>query len=394
MTTSAYRRQRRVGWFAAGIMIWALAFWSAPEIPAQTVAATPVMAWSSWNYYTCKVNDRMVRAQADALVNSGMREAGYKYVIVDDCWQGERDASGVLHPNSKFPDMKALADYVHSKGLKFGIYSSPGPKTCAGFEGSFGHEAQDAATFAAWGIDWLKYDLCTFKGTRAEQIAAYKKMHDALEKTGRSIIFAICQYGKERVWTWGASVGGNQWRTSSDIADNYDRMSLNGFTENGLEKFAGPGHWNDPDMLEIGNGGMTHDEYITHMSLWCMLAAPLLAGNDLTHMTVDTLKILTNREVIAIDQDSLGVQGHRLSQEGPLEVWIKPLADHSVAVGFFNRGESPAPITLQFAAAGFTGPVAVRDLWAEKDLGTLRGSMTRIVPTHGAALFKLTAPGE
>jgi alpha-galactosidase len=241
-------------------------------------------------------------------------------VIVDDCWQGERDAAGVLHPNSKFPDMKALAEYVHRKGLKFGIYSSPGAKTCAGFEGTLGHEAQDAATFAEWGVDWLKYDLCTFKGSAAEQIAAYKKMHDALEKTGRKMVYALCQYGNDRVWTWGSRIGGNQWRTSRDISDNYDRMSLNGFGENGLEKFAGPGHWNDPDMLEVGNGGMSHDEYITHMSLWCMLAAPLLAGNDVTHMTAETLEILTNREIIAIDQDPLGVQGHRISQEGPSRV--------------------------------------------------------------------------
>jgi alpha-galactosidase len=378
----------------AGVMALTLGLALVSPARGQTVAATPVMAWSSWNYYTCKVNDRAVRAQADALVSTGMKAAGYDYVIVDDCWQGERDASGVLHPNSKFPDMKALADYVHRKGLKFGIYSSPGPKTCAGFAGSFGHEDQDAATFAAWGVDWLKYDLCSFKGTAADAIAAYKKMRDALEKTGRPIVYAICQYGNDRVWTWGAAAGGNQWRTSRDITDSYDRMSLNGFEENGLEKFAGPGHWNDPDMLEIGNGGMTHDEYITHMSLWCMLAAPLLAGNDLTHMSAETLAILTNREIIAIDQDPLGVQGHRFSQEGPLEVWIKPLVNHTIAVGLFNRGETAAPISVDLASAGFTGLVSVRDLWAGKDLGTFRGTVTRSVPSHGAVVLTLRAASE
>jgi alpha-galactosidase len=199
----------------------------------SVVGRTPVMGWSSWNYYTCKVNDSIVRSAADALISSGMARAGYKFVIVDDCWQGERDAMGVIHPNSKFADMKSLADYVHSKGLKFGLYSSPGPKTCAGFEGSLGHEEQDAATYAGWGVDWLKYDLCSFRGSAAEQVAAYRKMHHALEKTGRQIVYAICQYGNDRVWRWGASVGGNQWRTSRDITDSYERMSLNGFGENG-----------------------------------------------------------------------------------------------------------------------------------------------------------------
>jgi alpha-galactosidase len=377
---------RKIGLLTAcllGIIVGSTPAWT------QDVAATPVMAWSSWNYYTCKINDAMVRAQTDALSSSGMKAAGYSYIIVDDCWQGERDAAGVLHPNSKFPDMKALADYVHGKGLKFGIYSSPGPKTCAGFEGSLGHEEQDAATFAEWGIDWLKYDLCSFKGTPAEEIAAYQKMHDALEKAGRKVVLAICQYGKDRVWTWGARVGGNQWRTSADINDTYERMSLNGFGQNGLEKFAGPGHWNDPDMLEVGNGGMSRDEYITHMSLWCILAAPLLAGNDLTHMSAETLEILTNHELIAVDQDALGVQGHRLSQEGPLEVWIKPLADHSLAVGLFNRGESPMPVTVSFADLGFTGAVSVRDLWEHKDLGVMQGSLTRDIPWHGAVVVRV-----
>jgi len=347
------------------------------------------MGWSSWNYYTCKVNDAMIRAQADALVSSGLAAAGYKYVIVDDCWQGERDATGKMHPNSKFPDMGALSAYVHHKGLKFGIYSSPGPKTCAGFEGSLGHEEQDAATYGEWGIDWLKYDLCTFQGDLAAQIAAYRKMHDALAKTGREIVYALCQYGNGRVWHWGASVGGNQWRTSRDITDSYERMSLNGFGENGLERFAGPGHWNDPDMLEIGNGKMSRDEYLTHMSLWCLLAAPLLAGNDLTTMKPETLAILANPEVIALDQDALGVQGHRVSQEGPLEVWVKPLADGSQAVGLFNRGESPMATTANFEQMGLPGEASVRDLWARRELGRFTGSFSAEVPTHGVVLVRI-----
>lgn len=353
------------------------------------IAPTPVMGWSSWNYYTCKVNEAIVRASADALISTGMAAAGYKYVIVDDCWQGERDAAGTIQPNSKFPDMKALSDYVHGKGLKFGIYSSPGPKTCAGFEGSLGHEEQDAAVYGRWAIDWLKYDLCSFRGDSAAQIAAFRKMHDALARTGRKIVYALCQYGNDRVWTWGLSVGGNQWRTSRDITDNYDRMAMNGFGENGLERFAGPGHWNDPDMLEIGNGKMSKDEYITHMTLWCILAAPLLAGTDITNIKPETLSILTNPEVIAVDQDTLGVQGYRVTQEGPLEVWIKPLTGGSQAVALFNRGETSMPVTARFKELGILDDVTLRDLWGRRDLGVLHTSFTAMVPAHGAVLLGL-----
>ncbi|HXZ20538.1 MAG TPA: glycoside hydrolase family 27 protein, partial [Candidatus Acidoferrales bacterium] len=260
--------------FLAGI---SLAFAAAtPRPPAATsqLALTPPMGWNSWNHFECKVSDAVVRAAADAILSSGMKSVGYQYVNIDDCWQGRRDAQGNIQPNERFPDMTALAAYVHSKGLKLGIYSSPGPKTCAGYEGSFGHEEQDAQTYARWGVDYLKYDWCSATG---DERAAYTKMHDALVRTGRPIVFSLCQYGWQSVWTWGASVGGNLWRTTDDISDNYDRMSVLGFSQNGLERFAGPGHWNDPDMLEIGNGGMKDDEYRTHMSLWCLLAAPLIA---------------------------------------------------------------------------------------------------------------------
>jgi alpha-galactosidase len=352
-------------------------------------ARTPPMGWNSWNHFACKVTEANVRSAADAIVSTGMKSAGYIYVNIDDCWQGTRDEKGVIHPKEKFPDMKGLSDYVHAKGLKLGIYSSPGPKTCGGYEGSFGHEELDAQTYAHWGIDYLKYDYCSFQGDFAAQMAAYKKMHEALEKTGRAIVFSLCQYGMDRVWRWGPSVGGNLWRTTDDISDDYGSMAYIGFGQNGLERFAAPGHWNDPDMLEVGNGKMNKDEYHTHMSLWCLLAAPLLAGNDLSKMTPDTLAILTNPEVIAVDQDALGMQGHRVAQEGQLEVWVKLLADGSRAVGLFNRGESVMPVTAHFRDVGAGDTASVRDLWEKRDLGVFNSSFTAQVPKHGVVLLKV-----
>ncbi|PYV15867.1 MAG: alpha-galactosidase [Acidobacteria bacterium] len=346
------------------------------------------MGWSSWNHFECKVSDAIIRAQADAMVNSGMKAVGYTYVNIDDCWQGKRDAQGLIQPNEKFPDMKALADYVHSKGLKLGIYSSPGPKTCGDYEGSFGHEEQDAQTYASWGVDFLKYDLCSLEG-KDDQFAAYKKMGDALKKTGRSIVYSLCQYGMEGVWSWGASVGGNLWRTTDDIRDNYYSMAIFGFGQSGLEKFAGPGHWNDPDMLEIGNGGLDENESLTHMSLWCILAAPLIAGNDLAKMTPTTLVILTNPEVLAVDQDSAGVEGHRVSQVGPTEVWMKPLADGSKAVGLFNLDWGPMTLTVNFHDIGVGDSATVRDLWARKNLGEYKRSFTATVPKHGVVMIRV-----
>ena len=355
------------------------------------LAQTPPMGWNSWNHFGCKVTAADVRAAADAIASNGMKAAGYAYVNIDDCWQGQRDADGTIRPNEKFPDMKALADYVHSKGLKIGIYTSPGPQTCARYEGSYGHEEQDAQQYADWGFDYLKYDWCSarrvYKPSEMQEV--YRKMHDALQRAGRPIVFSLCQYGYDRVWRWGASVGGQLWRTTEDITDNYDRMSVIGFDQNGLEKFAGPGHWNDPDMLEVGNGKMNQDEYLTHMSLWCILAAPLLAGNDLSKMTPETLAILTNPEVIAVDQDPKGIQGRRVAQEGPLEVWAKPLADGGMAVGLFNRGESENPVTVNFEGIGIKGPAGVRDLWAHKDLGVFQEQFTAQVPRHGVALVKV-----
>jgi len=382
------------------LAVWLAGASAAIPCIAQAVqlAPTPPMGWNSWNHFAGKVTDADVRAAVDALVSSGMRDAGYTYVNVDDTWQGQRDAQGQIHPNNRFPDMKALADYVHSKGLKFGIYSSPGPKTCAGFEGSYGHEDQDAQTYAAWGVDFLKYDLCglrtimgvydpqpDWKKASAIMREAYVKMHKALLKAGRPIVYSICQYGSDSVWEWGTEVGGNLWRTTDDISDSFRSMALIGFSQAGLERYAGPGHWNDPDMLEIGNGGMNADEYRTQMSLWAILAAPLLAGNDLSNMDETTKSILMNREVIAVDQDKLGIQGSRI---GPLQVWVKPLSDRSKAVALFNfvTDDVPQPITLHFKDIGLGGSVHVRDLWAHKDLGLVRDSYT-VTPEKGGVVL-------
>jgi len=366
----------------------------APAMVAQGMglAQTPPMGWNSWNHFACRVTAADVRSAADAIATNGMKDAGYVYVNIDDCWQGQRDKDGRIQANEKFGDMKALVDYIHSKGLKAGIYSSPGPQTCARYEGSYGHEEQDARQYADWGFDYLKYDWCSASRVyQPDQMqAVYTKMHDALAKTGRPIVYSLCQYGLYRVWAWGASVGGNLWRTTEDISDNYDRMSVIGFDQNGLEKSAGAGHWNDPDMLEVGNGRMNADENLTHMSLWCLLAAPLIAGNDLSKMNPYTLAVLTNKEVIAVDQDAKGIQGRRVAEEGPLEVWAKPLADGSVAVGLFNRGESQNPVSVNFSDLGVEGSARVRDLWNHKDRGELDGHYTAEVPRHGVVLVKVS----
>ena len=383
------------------MMALSVVFLSSCLAQNSKVAATPPMGWNSWNHFAKDVSDPIVRAQADAMVGSGMRDAGYVYINIDDTWEGERDSSGIIHANSKFPDMKALADYVHSKGLKLGIYSSPGPKTCAKYEGSYSHEEQDAQTYAEWGIDYLKYDLCSFRDMMKQasspeeahkmMLDAYTKMHNALLKTGRPMVFSLCQYGNDAVWKWGASVGGNLWRTTGDISDRYARMEAIGFSQAGLAKFGGPGHWNDPDMLEVGNGGMNLEEYRTHMSLWAILAAPLLAGNDLSKMTPETISLLTNRDVIAIDQDPAGTQGDRVSAEGPIEIWMRPLADGSKAVGLFNRHPQPMDVHVDFRQLGLSGPVHARDIWADKNLGTLQGEYQTRVAGHGVVLLRVTS---
>lgn len=361
------------------------------KVPYNGLAKTPPMGWNSWNKFAGRVDDAAVRGMADAMVTSGMRDAGYIYVNIDDTWQGERDANGVLAANKKFPDMKALADYVHSKGLKIGIYSSPGPNTCAGYEGSHGHELQDAKTWAAWGIDYLKYDWCGARNlyTDAEMQAVYQVMGDALRQVGRPILYSLCQYGRQDVWKWGPDVGGNAWRTTGDIRDSWDSMSEIGFKQDELAPYAAPGHWNDPDMLEIGNGKMSGDEYRTHMSLWSMLAAPLLAGNDLRNMTEEIKSILMNKEVIAVDQDAAGKQGRRASKSGDVETWTRQLADGSVAVAVFNRGPAAASVPVKLGDLGVK-PVKVRDLWMHSDVAVSGGEYTAKVPMHGVVMLRVS----
>lgn len=363
------------------------------EVPSNGLAKTPPMGWNSWNLFAEKVDDKIVRTMADAMITSGMKDAGYIYVNIDDTWEGVRDAQGNLPPNHKFPDMKALADYVHSKGLKLGIYSSPGPRTCGSYPGSYGHEEQDAKQWAAWGIDYLKYDWCSAGSIYKEEDLqpVYQKMGAALQSTGRPIIFSLCQYGLNDVEKWGPAVGGNLWRTTGDIRDEWDSMMDNIHKQDKTAPYAGPGHWNDPDMLEIGNGHMTDDEYRTHMGLWALTAAPLLAGNDIRTMSAVTKSILLNKEVIAIDQDTLGKQA-RPVKNGDLETWVKPLADGSVAVGVVNLDKSPAQATVNAADLKLNGNVkTARDLWSHKAVKFANGSYTATVPSHGILMLKVSA---
>lgn len=370
------------------------------------VAQTPPMGWNSWNYFAGRVTDQDIRNAADELVSSGMKDAGYVYVNIDDTWEGERDADGVLHTNSKFPDMKALADYVHSKGLKLGIYSGPGPKTCAGYAGSLDHEAQDAALYAAWGIDYLKYDLCSYRevmekqapNDKAEQMrmmeAAYGKMDKALKATGRPILYSLCQYGWDSVWEWGPKVGANAWRTTGDIQANWQSIYSLLNEQAGLAKYAAPGHWNDPDMLEVGNGKLTPAENRTHFSMWAMLAAPLLAGNDLPNMTPEVKSILTNRDVIAIDQDKLGHEATRAYSEGEIDVWTRHLSGGAMAIAVIDAGSdrySTHPFHLDLAKLGLHGPQKAKDLWSDKEL-TLTQDMPIEIGSHDILLVRVANP--
>lgn len=371
------------------------------------LAAKPPMGWNSWNYFAVKVTAADIRAAADVLVASGMRDAGYVYVGIDDSWEGERDADGNIHPNSKFPDMKGLAGYLHARGLKLGIYSSPGPLTCEKYEGSYGHEEADARTYAAWGVDLLKYDLCSFQDVMKEKAPddpeaqnrlmreAFAKMHRALVKTHRPILYSLCQYGVDSVWQWGPDVGAQMWRSTGDIKNNYDRMLIIAMAQMGLAKYVGPDRWNDMDILEVGNGVLSKDEAQSHMTLWSLLAAPLLAGNNLAQMTDDTKSVLMNREVIAIDQDPLGKPAKLLYVEGPLQIWTRPLADGSVAMAILNSGFAGTDmrgISLPLSEAGFQNYVHARDLWKGIDLGVIDGDRQFRIAKHGVVLLKLTKP--
>ena len=365
------------------------------------VARTPPMGWNSWNKFACDgINEKVVRASADAIVANGMKDAGYEYVVIDDCWQTGRDAAGnIVADAAKFPSgIKALADYVHSKGLKFGIYSDAGTKTCAGRPGSMGHEYQDAQQYANWGVDYLKEDWCsTLPGQSSE--SSYTLMRNALAATGRPIVFSICEWGSTKPWLWAGPVG-NMWRATSDIQDCWDCKKPwggNGFVQiidqmDPIYSYAGPGHWNDADMLEVGNGGMTKEEYRSHFSLWAIFSAPLLAGNDLEHMTPDTREILLNKEVIAVDQDTLGLQGRRVKKAGDLEVWSKQLADGGRAVVLLNRGAKAATISADWRDLGYpsTLPATVRNLWTMKDEGKKTGSFAAEVPSHAVVMVRVT----
>jgi alpha-galactosidase len=391
----------------AALALGCLAASAQKAAPSSSVALTPPMGWNSWNFFAEKVTDKDIRAAADNLVATGMKEAGYIYVNIDDTWEAERDASGVLRTNSKFPDMKALADYVHSKGLKIGIYSGPGTKTCGGFAASLGHEEQDAKMYAEWGIDYLKYDLCSFTpdvmekqapNDKAAQMrlmfAAYEKMGKALKATGRPIVFSLCQYGWDSPWEWAPALGGNSWRTTGDIDPTWDRMYVILSQQEGLEKYAGPGHWNDPDMLEVGNGKLTLAENRAHFSMWAMLAAPLLAGNDLPNMKPEIHDILTNKDVIAIDQDALGKQGARVYSDGEVEVWTRHLAKGALAIAVLNAGSdrvSTHPFHLNLARLGLHGTQTGKDLWTGKTVTLAEGQPLEL-DSHDILLVRIDAP--
>jgi alpha-galactosidase len=368
------------------------------------VALTPPMGWNSWNKFGCNVSEEMIKSMADAMVSSGMKDAGYQYVVIDDCWQVSRDENGfIVADPQRFPSgIKALADYVHSKGLKFGIYSDAGTKTCAGRPGSQGHEYQDAMQYARWGVDYLKYDWCNTETRNAQE--AYTTMRDALAATGRPIVFSMCEWGTSKPWQWAQNVG-NLWRTTGDIDDHWEGKkkwpdggccSLGMLDivdlQVGLEGGAGPGHWNDPDMLEVGNGGMTMLEYRSHFSFWSILAAPLIAGNDLRSMTPEIKAILTNKEVIAINQDSLGSQGRRVRKDGDKEIWVKQLKDGSRAVILFNRGAAETEISVNLTELGYPEHLSasVRDLWAGKDLGKAVGKYSAKVASHETVVLRVT----
>lgn len=359
----------------------------------KDLAPTPPMGWNSWNHFHRDINEKLIMEEADAMVASGMKEAGYEYINLDDCWMAlERDKNGNLQADpERFPHgIKYLADYVHKKGLKLGLYSSAGTKTCAGWPASLDHEEADAKMFAKWDVDYLKYDNCNNEGRPA--IERYTAMRKALDAAGRPIVFSICEWGSNRPWEWAPSMG-NLWRTTGDIRDSWASMVEKLDEQVGLNKYAGPGHWNDPDMLEVGNGGMSTTEYEAHFSLWCILAAPLIAGNDLRHMSDATLNILTNKEVIAVDQDPAGHEGYKLTDEGDKEVWVKALADGSWAVVLLNRGTEPAFITMKIKDLGIKGSdvYTVRDLWAHKQEDRKDGMVRSSVPAHGVEMYRVSA---
>jgi alpha-galactosidase len=389
-----------------GFILFAATFLAGPasaQLERNSLAQTPPMGWNSWNKFGCHVSEDLIKSVTDAIATNGMKDAGYQYVVIDDCWQVGRDENGsiVVDPQHFPSGMRALADYVHSKGLNFGVYSDAGAKTCAGRPGSQGHEYQDALQYARWGVDFLKYDWCSTETRNAQE--AYSTMSKALLSTGRPIVFNMCDWGTAKPWLWAKGIG-NSWRTTGDISDKWSshkKWPDGGCCELGmveildlqvgLESFAGPGHWNDPDMLEVGNGGMTVSEYRAHFSFWALLAAPLMAGNDVRSMTPEIKEILTNEEVIAINQDKLGSQGQRIVKNGDLEVWAKTLSDGSRAVILFNRGAAESDVSVAWEEIGYPSHLQakVRDLWAHKDAGSFTGSYSAKVGSHSIVMVKI-----
>jgi alpha-galactosidase len=385
----------------------------------DALALTPPLGWNSWNAWGNTVTAERVKLSADGMVKSGLHRQGYTYINIDDVWEGgmepnpatgrgrnvaaARDAKGDPTTNANFPDMKGLVDYIHSLGLKAGLYSSPGPTTCQGLGASWQHEEQDARAYARWGFDYLKYDWCGYgqiapNPTIEDRKKPYKVMGDILKTMDRDIIFSICQYGAGAVWEWGRDVGGHLWRMTGDIRDNWPSMSNIGFQQTGREKYAGPGGWNDTDMLVVGMVGwsqgqrptdLTPNEQLTHIALWALQAAPLLIGADLSKIDEWTTNVLGNREVLAVSQDVLGRPAGRKMSDGWVEVWARPLDDGTTAVGLFNRGPEPARVVAKWSDLGLTGSQPVRDLWLQKDLGRANNEFSATVPRHGVVLVKI-----
>lgn len=361
------------------------------------LAPTPPMGWNSWNKFQCEVSEKLIMEMADAFVAHGLKEAGYEYIVIDDCWQIDRDRTGKIVADSiRFPSgMKALADYIHAKGLKFGIYSCAGRKTCQNRPGSNGFEIIDAKTYAEWGVDYLKYDWCNSEGI--DPVRAYTDMSNALSASGRPIVFSMCEWGSNRPWSWAQNVA-HLWRTTGDIQDCWDcKREWGGMgwvtildMQDGLEQFAGPGHWNDPDMLEVGNGGMKYHEYVAHFSFWALLAAPLMAGNDLRNMDEQVRNILLNRDAIAINQDVAGIQGKKVYDEGDFEIWSKPLQNGDLAVIFFNRNEKKHELPALWLKAGVQNNMKIFDVWKHQVVGTTNETKSVKVEGHSVLFFRLT----
>jgi len=394
------------------LVIFVLATVSVSAQKFQDLAMTPPMGWNSWNKFQCNVSEILIKEAADEMVSTGMRDAGYQYIVIDDCWQIKRDSMGfIVADPERFPSgIKALADYVHLKGLKLGIYSCAGTKTCAGRPGGRGHEFQDAYIYAKWGVDYLKYDWCSSDGQ--DQKESYRLMSQMLKEAGHPIVFSLCEWGGSKPWEWASEVG-HLWRTTGDIANCFDcEQKHSGYSNWGVTKildmqidmrqYAGPGHWNDPDMLQVGNGGMTVNEDRAHFSMWCMLAAPLMAGNDLKNMSSQTHDILTNIDAIDIDQDTKGIQGFKYKSEEGLEIWLKPLSAGDWAVCFLNRSVDIKTIDFdwiknkindEFSKRILNASVEtfkIKDVWTKKELGDTQKPLKAVVLSHDVLLLRLS----